>query len=131
MKKRILSIVFLLTFAVSAFILSGCGSKKTEADSETVRQFTVVCVDAQGTEQHFELSSARKTLGEALRDEKMIDGEDGPYGLQLITVCGISADWTKDGAYWAIYIGDDYALYGVDGIEIVDGTVYKFVWTKM
>ena len=43
---------------------------------------------------------------------------------------GIKADYTADGAYWALYIGEEYARTGVDTTPITDGQTYKFVYTK-
>ena len=45
------------------------------------------------------------------------------------TVNGITADGATENAYWAFYIGEEYAQTGVDATEIVAGTTYTFAKT--
>ena len=42
------------------------------------------------------------------------------------TVNGITVDYEEDGAYWAFYIGDEYATTGVDATDIEEGASYSF-----
>jgi hypothetical protein len=65
-------------------------------------------------------------VGEALLDEKLIAGEEGPYGLYVKTVNGITLDYDKDGYYWSFYIDGEYGLTGVDQTEITNGAAYAF-----
>ena len=37
-----------------------------------------------------------------------------------------NTDYDKDGAYWAFYINDEYALTGVDSTKIAEGEHYSF-----
>lgn len=79
----------------------------------------------------FTVNTDKATLDEALLEHNLIAGEDSQYGLTLITVNGIDAVWDTDNAYWAIYIGDDYATTGISEIAVDSGASYKFVYTKM
>lgn len=79
----------------------------------------------------FTVNTDKATLDEALLEHKLIAGEDSQYGLTLITVNGIDAVWDTDNAYWAIYIGEDYATTGISEIAVNNGASYKFVYTKM
>ena len=45
------------------------------------------------------------------------------------SVNGITADWEAEKAYWAFYIGEEYAQTGVDATDIVADTEYSFVKT--
>ena len=56
-------------------------------------------------------------------------GNDGPYGLEITEVDGEKAVYTEDGAYWAVYVGEEYALSGIDTTPITEGGVYKLVYT--
>ena len=62
----------------------------------------------------------------AVTQVELIDGEQGQYGLYVKTVNGIEADADKDQAYWAFYVNGEYATYGVDLTEIIDGDSYAF-----
>lgn len=68
----------------------------------------------------------QKTVGEALIELGIIEGEQGPYGLYVKSVNGVYADYDTDGAYWAFYINGEYAATGVDMTEIDETTVYSF-----
>ena len=70
------------------------------------------------------------TVGAALLANNLLAGEEGPYGLYVKEVNGITADYDIDQSYWAFYIDGEYALTGVDGTEIAEGSVYKLEYTK-
>lgn len=93
---------------------------------EGEKQFTFVVADQEGTESTFTIHTDQTTVGAALLDLGMLAGEDGPYGLYVKTVNGITADYDMDGVYWAFYIDGEYAVSGVDTTEIVEGSTYTF-----
>ena len=62
--------------------------------------------------------------------EKLIEGEEGPFGLYVKKVNGVEADFDKDGTYWAFYINGEYAMSGVDTTKITEGEQYKLEYTK-
>ena len=74
----------------------------------------------------FTVQTNEKTVGEALQKLGVIDGEEGDYGLYIKTVNGTTADYNKDGVYWAFYVDGEYAMTGADMTDVVDGTVYTF-----
>ena len=71
-------------------------------------------------------TSEAKTVGEALMAEGLIAGEDGPYGLYVKTVDGLTLDYDKDGMYWAFYINGEYGMSGCELTNIEDGASYAF-----
>ena len=93
-------------------------------EGSTKFDFTVV--DKEGGKTEFEIHTDKKTVGEALVELKLIEGEDSEYGLYVKTVNNITADYDKDGMYWAFYINDEYAMSGVDSTEIKEGESYSF-----
>ena len=78
----------------------------------------------------FTIHTDKATVGEALFEHKLIDGEQGQYGLYIKTVNGILADYDVDQSYWGFYVNGEYALSGVDTTEISEGAVYSLVYTK-
>lgn len=46
------------------------------------------------------------------------------------TFNGMTADYDKDGVYWAFYIDGEYAMTGVDATNITDGAQYAFRMEK-
>ena len=89
-------------------------------------EFSLTVVDQEGSETQFEIHTDKATVGEALLELGLIDGEESEYGLYVKTVNGITADYDKDGTYWAFYINGEYASSGVDSTEITEGESYSF-----
>ena len=94
------------------------------------KTFSFTVKDADGKETKFEIKSNKKTVGEALLEQGLISGTTSEYGLMVDTVVGIKADYNEDQAYWAFYIGGEYAQSGVDSTELVEGELYMFEYTK-
>ena len=157
MKKqfRILSLILALILSLSVFVACGNDNNGTDTGSNVVSgavnsdgsnvssdpnatvegtkckyTITVEVVDDKGQTKTFTINTDETYLRGALEQEKLVEGEDGAYGLYIKKVDGISADYDTDGAYWALYEGDAYATTGVDGIELKDGGTYKLVYTK-
>lgn len=78
----------------------------------------------------FTIHTDKDTVGEALLEYELIDGEDGAYGLYVKKVNGITADYDVDQSYWAFYINGEYAMTGVDMTEIVEGDTYRLEYAK-
>lgn len=126
--RKILSVAMVLVLiAAMALNFAGCSSKDTTGGEKS---FTFIVTDLEGNDTSFDVTSAKKTVGEALQDEGLISGEVGDYGLYVDTVNGITADWDKDQTYWAFFIDGEYATTGVDQTDITDGATYSFVLTK-
>ena len=87
-------------------------------------------VKAQDKTVTFTVSTDKATVGEALLDCGLIEGEMGAYGLYIKKVNGIVADYDVDSTYWAFYVNGEYAMAGVDMTEIVEGVTYQLERTK-
>ena len=99
-----------------------------KGEGATVFYFNVV--DKDGKETKFEIHTDKTTVGEALLELGLIEGDMGDYGLYVKKVNGITADYEVDGTYWAFYIGDDYGMTGVDMTDIEPGATYAFKVSK-
>lgn len=93
---------------------------------EGSKEFILTVVDQDGSETKLEIHTDQETVGAALSETGLIDGDEGEYGLYVKTVNGITADYDKDGVYWAFYIDDEYAQTGVDATDITEGASYSF-----
>lgn len=92
-------------------------------------EFTFCASDAEGKETYYSISTDKTTVGEALMELELIDGEEGAYGLYVKTVNGITLDYEKDGMYWAFYVNSEMSATGVDMTEIINGETYRLVAT--
>lgn len=118
MKKiiSILMLVFLLCFSLSA-----CNFRKNEEKTE--KNITVKVIWEEN-EKEINLSTNEKYLGEVLKKENIIKGEQGQYGLFVKSVNGIEANAEIE-QWWCFTKGDEPIMTGVDLIEIADGDLFK------
>ena len=145
LKRHLMSFILCMALIVAtAFTTTGCNGKtdtpstNTEQNSgdaqkenvtllgEGALRFDFTVTDKEGTETLFEIHTDKETVGEALLEAGLIAGEEGPYGLYVKTVNGITADFEKDGVYWAFYINGEYAATSVDTTKITEGDHYSF-----
>ncbi len=103
--------------------LASAGEVQVLGEGSTV--FLLSVVDDKGQETLFEIHTDKETVGAALVELDLIDGEVGEFGLYVKTVNGITADYDKDGKYWAFYINGEYAQGGVDSTDIMEGESYS------
>ena len=89
-------------------------------------KITVIVVDADGNETNFVVNTDKETVGDALLEQNLIEGEEGDYGLYVKTVNGITADYDTDQTYWAFYVNGEYASTGVDSTPVNEGDTYEF-----
>ena len=89
-------------------------------------KITVIVVDVDGNETNFVVNTDKETVGDALLEQNLIEGEDGDYGLYVKTVNGITADYDTDQTYWAFYVNGEYSNTGVDSTPVNEGDTYEF-----
>ena len=89
-----------------------------------------VKVIAEEQELTFTIHTDKETLGDALLEHKLIDGDQGPYGLYVKKVNGIVADYDVDQTWWKLSKAGVDAMTGVDSTEIADGEQYELTRTK-
>ncbi len=143
--KLVLLSVCIVLIAAIALIASSCGNTTPTAEesssSETpVTQATLLgegktsflftVKDGDGNTSSFIIKTDKTLVGEALQESGLIEGEEGPYGLYVKKVNGITADYDETGTYWAFYVNGEMAPTGVDMTEIVSGESYGFVVSK-
>ena len=96
---------------------------------EGSKAITVTVVHGDGSEKEFDYRTDEEYLGPVLLAEGLVQGESGEYGLMISAVDGETASWEENKSYWALYIGEDYATTGADGIVVTDGGEYGLVYT--
>jgi hypothetical protein len=101
-----------------------CGNENDLGKGD--KSFTLEVYSASGETETFTVRTSREKVGEALVDEGLILGEEGPYGLMVHEVNGERHVYEEDGKYWAFYVDGEYAMTGVDSTKITEGAVYAF-----
>lgn len=130
MKNKKLLVALIAFVAVIALVAGIWFATRPEApetpDTDTLK-FTVIVVHADGAEKTFNYETEGGKLGPVLVEKGLVEAADG--GLYT-TVDGVTADWNVDQSYWAFYVGEEMAMYGLDDAVIHDGDVFKLVYTK-
>lgn len=135
MKKAFLLTLCMVLIVAMALFTTGCSTTVqdepeaiTVSDGDTVGEgsttFPLTIADKDGKEIQVEIKTDKTTVGDALVELGLIQGEEKEYGLYVKTVNGITADYDADGVYWAFYIDGEYALTGVDSTDITEGASY-------
>ncbi len=78
----------------------------------------------------FTIKTDKETVGEALFEHGLISGDEGPYGLYVKVVNGITADYDVNQSYWSFNIDGEYAMTGVDTTKITEGVTYQLEYVK-
>lgn len=140
--KSLTALLCMMLIVAMALFTSGCkntgneGGSTTEEGSTAAAQtkvlgegqtkFAFTVVDKDGNETAFEIHTDKEMVGEALTELNLIAGDESEYGLYVKTVNGITADYDKDGVYWAFYVDGKYASSGVDTTPVTEGASYSF-----
>ena len=138
--KKLLSLVlaFVLTAALA---LTGCSGKPAETTApieapesagssaftilgEGEKSFELIIVDKEGKEHLYLIHTDEEMVGYALIEHKLIEGEQGQYGMYIQSVLGQVLDYETDGMYWAFYVNGEYAMTGVDQTPVTADTSY-------
>lgn len=124
-KMMILSLVLVILIAVMA----GISVVAKQAPEEGAKHIRIVIVHKDGTEKNLEIATDAQYLADVLLEQELVTGyASEEYGYTIESVDGETADWSVDGAYWALYEGDEYATASAAGIVLQDGGVYKLIY---
>ena len=146
LRKKLSLILCIVLIAAMALVTTGCGGteESTEENAaaevllvengaelgEGETEFLLTITDLDGNETQVTIHTDKTTVGEALQELGLSEGEEGQYGLYVKTVNGITADYDTDKTYWGFYINGEYAMSGVDTTDIVAGDTYALVVEK-
>ena len=142
MKTSTKRIVALLLMLLALFSLASCANtvdKEGLWEEATYRRdmefgkgdrTVTVVVTAGDSSVTFTVHTDKDTVGAALLEHELIDGEQGLYGLYVKKVNGITADYDVDQSYWAFYINGDYAMSGVELTEIDESAEYRLEYSR-
>lgn len=125
--KAFFRIFLALVLTVAAINAIGCAKPKGDDSLKTI---TVTVIDDKGESTEFVIKTNSPNLRGALEQEKLVEGDEGDYGLYVKVVNGIRADYETDGAYWSFTKEGTILMSGVDDTIITDGDKYEITYTK-
>ena len=86
-----------------------------------------VTVKAGENEVSFTIHTDKTYLGDALLENKLVEGDESEFGLYIKKVNGIVADYDVDKTYWGFYKNGEMMMTGVSAVEFADGESYELV----
>jgi len=119
--------ILLLTMAI-LLIAAACGPE--HVTNGGTKEFTFEVTDNDGNVTSQTVRTEETTVGAALVEAGLIEGDDSDFGLMVHHVNGLRADYVLDGAWWAFYIDGEMAMAGVDSTDIEEGVIYAFIYTE-
>lgn len=104
-------------------------AEEPEAENELGTGETTFIVEVtaeDGKKKTFTVHTDKENVGDALLEVGLIEGEEGNYGLMVVTVDGTTVRYEDGGKYWAFYINGEYAMTGVSATPVESGAAYGF-----
>ena len=114
-KKLLLTVLCIVLIAAMALFTTGCSKNNTTDETPNTTQSTEPSIPADvtvkgegktsfyfnvtntdGAVTKFLIKTDKKTVGEALLELGMITGDASDYGLYVIAVNNITADWNSE-----------------------------------
>jgi len=141
MKKTLKTLVSVVMLLALLFSFTACkrgedtdiwNSALYLEDTELGEGSKTVTVEVKALEKTvvFTIHTDKDTVGAALVEHGLIDGDEGAFGMYVKYVNGMLADYDIDQSYWGFYINGEMAMTGVDGTPITEGETYQLVRVK-
>lgn len=95
------------------------------------KNITIQVTDNQQNTTDYSVNTNAEYLRQAMEETKGLSftGTEGQYGLMILSVNGITANWEQDHAWWSIYVNNELANYSIDQQPIADGDVIHLEYT--
>lgn len=134
--------VYILLAVIICAVLSGCNAStapksiwetavyKDNTEFGEGSKTLVIDVIAEDKTVELTVHSDKETVGAALTEHELIEGEQGPYGLYVKTVNGMLADYDINKTYWSFTKDGEAMMQGVDTTDLENGAHYEFTLTK-
>ncbi len=104
--------------------------QNTEQAPEQPKTFSVMIVHKDGTKKELTLDIKEEYLGAALIGAGVVEAEENRFGMHITKADGERAVFEEDSAYWAVYVGEDFATKSTDLTPVEGGKTYKLVYTE-
>ena len=122
-------LIALAALVLVAGLMAGLYLMTRPEAQEGTKTVQIVIVYEDGSERVETYETEAEYLSELLLEKELVTGyESQEYGFTIESVDGILLDWSKDNAYWALYVGEEYATTSAAGIVLEDGGVYRLVY---
>ncbi len=128
MKKKIIAAASILIIFICVLCAALYMGNKKET-KEGTKKVSVEVIHGDGKAETFEYSTEAEFLGEILKENELVEGEEGEYGLFITSVDGEKADDTKE-QWWCITKGGAQVNTSVDKTPVQDGDKFELTLTE-
>ncbi len=127
-KKVVIGIAALVAAAALLAVVFFVFREKPVEGSKAI---TIEVVDNEQKETVYDVKTDAEYLRQAMEEAEGLEfsGTESEYGLMVITVNGVTADYNVNGAYWSFYVNGEYCNYGIDTQPVLDGDAFRIVYT--
>lgn len=127
-KKIMIGAAALIVIIAAFLIIFNVFREKPVQGSKSI---TLKVLNQEQQTSEYQVQTDAEFLRQAMEEAKgfTFEGEEGDYGFTLYTINGETHNWNEDGSYWAVYVNEEYAQYGIDSQPIEDGDVFRFEYT--
>lgn len=124
-KKTLLAALALVVVAAGLLLVWRMTAPTGEAGRKTV---TVQVFHSDGASRDFTLETEEACLGPALIAGGVVEDNQGPYGLYILTADGETAEESAQ-EWWKLTKGGEMVNTGVDATPIADGDAFELTLT--
>ena len=125
--RRLIAALVALVAAIALFV--GIYVATRPDTTQGAKTITVEVVFRDETSKTYTYHTNEEHLAEVLLAEKLVEGTTDQFGLFITTVAGVTADYSVDQSYWAIYVNDEPAALGASSLPVNDGDKFSLVYT--
>ncbi len=124
-KKILIAAVCLAAVAAVLFLVWRIAAPKGVAGD---KHLTVQVIHGDGSSRDFSLDTQEEYLGPVLVAGGVVEDNQGPYGLYILTVDGETAR-EENQEWWQITRNGEKLTTGADSTPIADGEQYELILT--
>lgn len=124
-KKILIAMIVLLVMIAALLGIYQFTKKATVTGAKTI---TVDVIHKDKSMNTFTYHTDREYLGEVLKDENLVQGEEGAYGLFITCVDNETADDSNQ-EWWCITKNNEMLNTSADQTPITDGEKYELTLT--
>ncbi len=118
-----------VVLAVLLIVLGSVWAATRPATEDGSKKITVEVMHKDGSTKTFNCTTTEEYLAPVLVSEKIVEDNQGEYGLYILVADGERADYAEDGAYWSLLQNGEAAATGASEVVIHDGDSFSLVYT--
>ena len=128
-KKVIIGIVALAAAVVLLAVIFFAFREKPVEGGKTI---TIEVVDNEQKSVTYDVKTDAEYLRQAMEEADGLEfsGTECEYGMMVVIVNGVTADYNVNGAYWSFYVNGEYCNYGIDTQPVLDGDAFRIEYTS-